>query len=113
MTIWIKDGVKGDLVLEAQEGRERVAELYDRYDEDLYVTFLFEGKMFQIQRGRVPVQSVRNVLGPRWRVVEVMDHRNCELDPKNYRQITRDSRKKRKKVIRELSEGAVKKGGTT
>lgn len=93
MTVWIKQGVIGNLQPVARKGLGRVAKLYKSRSEDLYVTSLrdgnhsdgslhYDGLAFDIRYGSVAVQEVRGALGPGWDVVYETTHIHCEYDPK-------------------------------
>ena len=94
MTVWIKQGVIGDLQTVAQKGFGRVAKLYKDYGGDLFVTSIREsnhspgslhyiGLAFDI-RPLISVKliSIKKVLGHGWDVVDEGNHIHCEYDPK-------------------------------
>jgi hypothetical protein len=92
MTVWIKQGVIGDLQTVAQKGLGRVAHAYEGHGKDLYVTSIREsnhspgslhyiGLAFDIRPG-LDLDLIKTVLGPQWDVVNESDHIHCEYDPK-------------------------------
>jgi len=93
MTVWIKQGVIGDLQTVTQKGLGRVAKLYSSHGEDLFVTSLREGNhskgslhyiglAFDIRPGNVSTDLIRIALGSHWDVVNEGNHIHCEYDPK-------------------------------
>jgi hypothetical protein len=95
VTVWIKQGVLGDLRAVAQKGFGRVADLYARHSEDVFVTSKREsnhwggslhyiGLAFDIRRGHRSLLEVKNTLGHGWDVLEYEDLGifHCEYDPK-------------------------------
>ena len=94
MTVWIKQGVIGDLQTVAQKGFGRVAKLYKSHGEDLYRTSTREGNhsfgtlhyiglAFDIRPNvKVKLNSIKRALGKSWDVVDEGNHIHCEYDPK-------------------------------
>jgi len=94
MTVWIKQGVLGDLQTVAQKGFGRVANLYKAHGEDLFVTSIresnhsfgslhFIGLAFDIRsHAEVKLSGIKRVLGKSWDVVDEGNHIHCEYDPK-------------------------------
>ena len=98
MTIWFKKGVMGDLIPEAQKGLGKVAGLAEKEGHtDLYVTsiregnhidgsFHYIGQAFDVVEFGVPIDRIREELGPDWDVLPFIVNRenyiHSELDPK-------------------------------
>jgi len=93
MTVWIKQGVIGDLQSIARKGLGHVAKLYGSAGHDLYITslregnhsagsFHYDGLAFDIKPGKINIKEIRKVLGPDWDVVDETNHFHCEYDPK-------------------------------
>ncbi len=96
MTIWIKQGVCGTLVPQAQKGYGRVARLYASRGYDLYVTsirdgnhtegsFHYIGRAFDIRAvEEISVTAIKTALGKGWDVIyhAASNHIHCEYDPK-------------------------------
>ena len=98
MTVWIKQGVQGDLRPEARRCKGRLIELYrDRgYPLDFYITSIregnhcdaschYEGDAFDFTRQGVMKESIVEACGPGFDVVEYDDVRDIfhvEYDPK-------------------------------
>ena len=73
MTVWIKQGVCGDLSQQAQKGLGKVALLYHRNNiQDLYVTSIREGNhsfgslhyrgdAFDIRKGNMNIEAIKKV----------------------------------------------------
>jgi len=94
MTVWIKQGVLGDLQSVAQKGLGRVAKVYEAHSEDLFITSLREGNhspgsfhyiglAFDIRPGKSSLSMIRAALGHDWDVVDEVNHIHCEYDPKS------------------------------
>ena len=97
MTIWLKIDVQGDLQPIVAKARGKVAAIYQRYGEDLYITakrdglhglgsLHYEGLAFDI---RYPLKEIEGLideikkeLGPDFDVVPEGDHIHLEYDPK-------------------------------
>uniref|UniRef100_A0A6H2A2J4 Peptidase n=1 Tax=viral metagenome TaxID=1070528 RepID=A0A6H2A2J4_9ZZZZ len=94
MTVWIKQGVLGDLQPVAQKGFGRFANLADSKNEDTFVTSLREGNhcngsfhsiglAFDIKKYKfVTITECRSAIGPGWDIVNEVDHWHFEYDPK-------------------------------
>jgi hypothetical protein len=94
MTVWYKQGVLGDLQTVARKGLGRVANLFNKSGEDLFVTSLrdgnhsggslhYDGLAFDIRPSdKVLLVDIINVLGPDWDVIYEGNHIHCEYDPK-------------------------------
>lgn len=93
MTVWLKQGVIGDLQSVARKGLGCVARLYKSRGEDLYITslrdgnhrdgsFHYDGLAFDIRYGKATIQEIRETLGPGWDIVFETTHIHCEYDPK-------------------------------
>jgi len=94
MTVWVKQGVIGDLQQVARKGLGRVAKLFKFNRQDLYVTSIrdgnhsdgslhYDGLAFDIRPNtRISVSSIKEALGKGWDVVDESNHIHCEYDPK-------------------------------
>jgi len=94
MTMWLKQGVIGDLQSNARKGLGRVADLFHSHKQDIYVTSIrdgnhsagslhYDGLAFDIRNpDEVSPIELRGTLGPNWDVVFEKDHIHCEYDPK-------------------------------
>lgn len=89
MTVWIKQGVVGDLQPVARKGLGRLAVLF----ENLYITSIrdgnhspgslhYDGLAFDIRYGNASKEKMQAVLGTGWDVVFESNHIHCEYDPK-------------------------------
>lgn len=93
MTVWIKQGVIGDLQPVARKGLGRVAKLYKFNRQDLYVTSIrdgnhsdgslhYDGLAFDVRpNDQISTKAIKEVLGPDWDVVNEVNHVHCEYDP--------------------------------
>ena len=94
MTVWIKQGVLGELQPIARKGFGRVAMLAESKDEDTFITclregnhipgsFHFEGWAFDIQKYQyTTLTECRSAIGPGWDILNEPDHWHFEYDPK-------------------------------
>ena len=97
MTVWLKIDVQGDLQPIVAKARGRVARIYFKRDEDLFITSIrdgrhgditlhYDGWAFDIRFPRhSPVQDVvadiKKELGPDFDVIVESDHIHVEYDP--------------------------------
>lgn len=94
MTVWIKQGVLGDLIPVARKGLGRVAKLYESKGRSLYITSLceanhshgslhYDGRAFDIKGdSSVTLPEIKLALGQGWDVIDELNHIHCEFDPK-------------------------------
>lgn len=95
MTVWIKQGVLGDLTTTARKGLGKVETLYSSKGYDLYITSLregnhspgslhYNGNAFDIRKvDKISATDIQNVLGKDWDVVSEPSHMHIEYDPKD------------------------------
>ena len=92
MTVWIKQGVRGDLQPVARKGLGKVARVYKSHDQDLFITSLrdgnhsdgslhYDGLAFDIRPGIATVTELKMNLGPDWDIINEGNHIHCEYDP--------------------------------
>ena len=95
MTVWIKQGVTGDLSREARRGLGRCARVYERKGLDFFITsiregnhsagsFHYDGGAFDFKRQEILISELRQELGKDYDVEEY-DNLNIfhvEYDPK-------------------------------
>ncbi len=94
MTVWVKEGVAGDLQTVAQKGFGRVVRYYEMHGLDTYRTSIREGNhmggslhyiglAFDIKRQKRTKKQILAILGSGWQVIEYsdMDIFHCEYDP--------------------------------
>jgi len=97
MTIWLKIDVQGDLQPIAAKARGKVARVYTKYNEDLFITSLreglhgditlhYDGWAFDIRFPRhttvtIIVEEIKSILGPDFDVIVESDHIHVEYDP--------------------------------
>ena len=93
MTMWIKQGVLGDLQPAARKGLGRVAKVFSIHGEDIFITSLrdgnhgegslhYDGLAFDIRfSDNISFGEIKAALGPNWDVVYESDHIHCEYDP--------------------------------
>ena len=91
--VWFKQGVIGDLSIEAQKAFGKVAKLYHDNGEDFFVTSVregthspgslhYSGNAFDFQRGGVRIISIQKTLGKDFDVVVSNDGAfHVEYDP--------------------------------
>ncbi|MBU2249553.1 MAG: hypothetical protein KKD77_22590 [Gammaproteobacteria bacterium] len=94
MTVWIKQGVLGELQPIARKGLGRLALLADSKNEDLFITSLregnhsagslhYEGWAFDLHKLKLTtITECRSALGPGWDIVNEYDHWHFEYDPR-------------------------------
>lgn len=98
MDVLIKQGVYGELVPEAAEGKRQIEKLFNQHNEDLIITSIREGthspgsfhpngRAFDIRTPKeVSINEIRNRLnvnGHKFDVVEHSTHIHIEYDPKS------------------------------
>ena len=94
MTMWLKQGVLGDLQPIARKGLGRVAKLFGSRGQDVFITSIrdgnhsagslhYDGSAFDIRYPEeITLVEIKEVLGSGWDVVYESDHIHCEYDPK-------------------------------
>lgn len=96
MTVWLKEGVLGDLRRDARRAKGRLVRLYETYGLDFLITSLregnhspgschYEGDALDFKRQGVPREAIKGACGPGFDVVEYSDSRDIfhvEWDPK-------------------------------
>ncbi len=98
MTVWFKQGVQGDLNNKAQKALGKVAKVYRKHKEDLFVTSIREGNhgkgslhyigdAFDIRKPKKvwiinEIALIKEALGVHFDVVEEATHIHIEYDPK-------------------------------
>lgn len=94
MTVWIKQGVIGDLQPIARKGLGKVHDLHSQHRVDLFLTSLreanhmagslhYDGLAFDILPNlNIALNEIKQVLGPQWDVINEQTHIHCEFDPK-------------------------------
>ena len=94
MTMWIKQGVLGDLHQVARKGLGRVAGALEKFNTDIYITSLrdgnhsvgslhYDGLAFDMRYpDGILFEDIKKALGPGWDVVYEDTHIHCEYDPK-------------------------------
>ena len=94
MTVWLKQGVIGDLQQPAQKGLGKVAKLYFENNQDLFITairdgnhmagsFHYIGMAFDFRKGTgITIYALRTILGKNFDVIEHKTHFHVEYDPK-------------------------------
>ena len=94
MTVWIKQGVIGDLQPVAQKGLGRITKLYASHGLDLYITsvreanhgygsFHYIGYALDFRQLEVPIEAIKEALGPGWDVLKSNNGAvHAEWDPK-------------------------------
>lgn len=91
MTLWLKQGVLGNLQPVARKGLGRLSKITT---QDIFVTSLrdgnhlvgslhYDGLAFDIKYIlHTSISDIRDVLGSDWDVVDEKTHIHCEYDPK-------------------------------
>ena len=93
MSTWYKEGVMGQLSPEANEGRRKIAKLYNQKGQELHITSLregthsagskhWQGDAWDQRFGKVTKKECKAVLGDDFDVVDESNHRHIEYDPK-------------------------------
>jgi len=94
MTVWIKQGVIGDLQPIARKGLGKVASLYESKGLSLCVTSFrdgnhmagslhYDGLAFDfVPVSEITINDIKQILGPQWDVINEQTHIHCEFDPK-------------------------------
>ena len=94
MTIWLKQGVCGELRPHARYAKAKLALAFERENFDLFITSIregnhshgslhYEGDAFDIRPNpRFPVDKIREILGPDYDVISEGGHIHVEYDPK-------------------------------
>lgn len=92
-TVWIQQGVIGDLKPSMQKVHGRIAQLYISNGEDMFVTsrrdgnhgfgsFHYIGLAEDFRKGKRKAKEIREAAGPNCDVVVYGSHYHVEYDPK-------------------------------
>jgi hypothetical protein len=93
MTVWIKQGVCGDLTNECTKALGRIADCKSYRGEDTFITakrdgnhmagsLHYRGDAFDIRKGKMSKSDIINCVGPGFDIVEHETHFHIEYDPK-------------------------------
>jgi len=93
MTVWIKQGVLGDLTPPMRKCHGRLADYYEKLGLDFYVTSRREsnhsngschytGNAEDFLRQDVHLENIKSITGKDFDVIDETSHIHCEHDPK-------------------------------